>query len=171
MKTLSSVCAYSMSWALAGMTSGWIAHKVPVSWIMRDTWITRIRPFELRGRVYDRFFGVRRWKDRLPEAGGWLAGGWAKDRIRSFASEDLERLAAETRRAEMVHLSNVMFGATFLAWTEPTVGVIMVVFGAAVHLPFVVVQRYNRARLQHVLSTPRRRLELGRGSTTPADAR
>lgn len=152
MNAVASVAAYSVAWAAFGVASGWLVNRVPLRWIDHDGWLTRTRAFEARGRWYDRHLKVRWWKDRLPEAGGWFRGGVAKDRIRSFRRADLERLAAETRRAEWVHWANVAFGWTFLAWTEPLVGGVMVVFGAAAHLPFVVVQRYNRARLVHVLA-------------------
>lgn len=153
-----AVIAYSLAWAGFGLVSGSLAHRVPLDRLDHDSWLTRLRPFEVRGRWYDRWFGVRRWKDRLPEAGGWLAGGWAKDRIRSFAIADLERLTAETRRAEWVHWSNVVFGATFLFWTAWPVGTLMLAFGSLVHLPFVMVQRYNRARLVYVIDSAKNRV-------------
>jgi glycosyl-4,4'-diaponeurosporenoate acyltransferase len=152
-----SVLAFSLAWATFGVGSGWLVNRVPLRCLDHDGWLTRPRPFEDRGRWYDRHLRVRWWKDRLPEAGGWFRGGVAKDRIRSFRTEDLERLTAETRRAEWVHWANVGFGFTFAAWTDPPVAGIMVAFGLATHLPFVIVQRYNRARLLHVLATTPRR--------------
>ena len=80
-----SIAAYSAAWGSFGIASGWLAHKSPVRWFARDSWLTRMRPFEHRGRWYDRRLRVRWWKDRLPEAGGWFRGGWSKDRITSFA--------------------------------------------------------------------------------------
>ena len=169
MRALVQILLYSAAWAGFGVASGWVAHRRPVAAFEHDTWLTRLRPWEARGRRYDRWFRVRRWKDRLPEAGALFAGGWAKDRIRSFAPADLRRLAAETRRAEWVHWANIAFGASFALWTPWDVAVVMVVFGLVVHLPFVGVQRYNRARLVHVLATSRRCARLPPMHPEPTD--
>lgn len=164
-----SVLLFSLAWAGFGIASGWLVNRVPLRRLDHDSRLTRIRPFEERGRWYDRHLKVRWWKDRLPEAGGWFRGGVAKDRIRSFRTQDLERLTAETRRAEWVHWANIGFGATFLFWTEPLVAAVMVAFGAVVHLPFVIVQRYNRARLLYVLATTSRSaVDLTTPTTSPA---
>lgn len=130
---------------------------MPAAAFGRDTWLTRTRSWEVRGRWYDRRLRVRVWKDRLPEAGALFAGGLAKDRLTSFELSHLERFAGETRRAEWVHWANIVFGTSFVFWTEPLVAVIMSIFGLVVHLPFVVIQRYNRARLAYVIERARRR--------------
>lgn len=163
-----SVLVFSAAWAVFGLTSGWLINQVPLRWLDHDGRLTRLRAFEERGRWYDRNLRVRWWKDRVPEAGGWFRGGVAKDRIRSFRTEDLERLTAETRRAEWVHWANVGFGFTFAAWTEPLVAAVMVVFGVVTHLPFVIIQRYNRARLLYVLTTASRRAQSDPAQPDPA---
>jgi len=156
-RSLALVVLYSVAWAAFGVASGWVAHRAAASRFDHDTWLTRPRRWEHAGRWYDRRLRVRYWKDRLPEAGALFAGGWAKDRLRSFELEHLERFAAETRRAEWVHWANIAFGVSFVVWAEPVVAVVMTVFGVVVHLPFVVVQRYNRARLLSVIANSRRR--------------
>ena len=152
-----AIALASLGWAAFGIGSGWCASRIPLAWLGRDRWLTHLFAWEARGRVYDRRLRVRVWKDRLPEAGALFSGGWAKDRLRSFDVDDLERLAAETRRAEWVHWAQIGFGASFALWSDSGVWVAMVAFGAVVHLPFVIVQRYNRARLAHVIPIERRR--------------
>jgi glycosyl-4,4'-diaponeurosporenoate acyltransferase len=58
---------------------------------------------------------------------------------------------AETRRAETVHWLNLSAGPLFLIWCRPLLGAFMIVFGVVAHLPFVMVQRYNRERLGRLL--------------------
>ena len=70
----------------------------------------------------------------------------------------LERFAAETRRAELVHWVNAAAGPLFLVWCPPVIGAVMVVFGPVVHLPFVCIQRSNRAQIERVLAARRARL-------------
>lgn len=154
MSDLTLVLVYSALWAGFGVASGWVASKVPAHRLDHDGPVTRIRRFEHRGRWYDRHLRLRVWKDRLPEAGSWF-GGASKATMTSFDHAGLESFATETRRAELVHWANVAFGFTFFAWNGWGIGVVMVVFGTVVHLPFVLVQRYNRARIEYLLDRAR----------------
>ena len=45
---------------------------------------------------------------------------------------------------------------------------VMVVFGVVTHLPFVIIQRYNRARLLYVLTTASRRAQSDPAQPDPA---
>ena len=90
---------------------------------------------------------MHRWKDRLPEAGAFFAGGFSK---RSFAGPDrayLRRYLAETCRAEASHWISAAMSLTFFLWNPWYVGVLMIVYGLATNLPFIIVQRYNRPRI------------------------
>jgi len=163
MEVLHRVLAFSASWMIFGVVSGYIATHLSDRWFERDTRLTRLRRFEHRGRWYDRRLGVRRWKDRVPEAGDFFAGGRSKARLGGGSTATLVAFCTETRRAEWVHWANVGFGWTFFLWNEWTVGLAMVLFGTVVHVPFIIIQRYNRARLAHLLSR--------REATTPTPAR
>ena len=48
--------------------------------------------------------------------------------------------------------TNLCAGPLFLIWCRPTVGGLMVLFGVVSQLPFIAIQRFNRARLQRVLT-------------------
>jgi len=148
---LEAVAIYSVLWATFGVGSGWVANRIPACRLDGDTWITKIRPFEDRGSWYARHLRVRVWKRRLPEAGALFQGGVSKASLPGFGRTELETFARETRRAELVHWANVGFGATFLVWNPWPIGALMVLFGLVAHLPFVVVQRYNRARAMFLL--------------------
>jgi glycosyl-4,4'-diaponeurosporenoate acyltransferase len=141
----------SGAWFAIGLATGAVANRVPMRWMQRDSWLSRLRPFESDGRFYDRHLRIRRWKDLLPEAGDMFRGGFSKRRIRSRDDEHLLRFVAETRRAEYVHWANAMAGVLFLPFLPLWAGAVMVAFGLVLHLPFVIIQRYNRARLVRTL--------------------
>lgn len=147
------VLLYSALWAGFGVVSGYVVTKIPSRWLHQDRWLLRLQAFEERGRWYDRRLRLRRWKDRLPEAGG-LFGGSSKRTVGGVDRAALAQFAVETRRAEVVHWANVVFGFTFAIWTPWPTAIAMVVFGLVVHLPFIAVQRYNRARIASILATP-----------------
>ena len=91
-------------------------------------------------------------RTELPEKGDLFRGGFSKRHLTNRSTPHLQRFVAETRRAEMVHWSNLAAGPLFLIWCPPLLGGVMVVFGVVAHLPFIAVQRYNRERLTTILA-------------------
>lgn len=154
------ILGFSLTWIGFGVVSGWWASRWSPTALDRDTWLTRGRAWELDGRWYERI-GVRRWKDRLPEAGNFFGNGVSKRNLGGSGRRDLLRFSAETRRAEAVHWLNIGFAPTFVLWTSPTIAAVMTAFALVAHLPFVIIQRYNRFRIARVL---RRRAAHGRQS-------
>jgi glycosyl-4,4'-diaponeurosporenoate acyltransferase len=131
---------------------GWVAHRLPTDRFTRDSWLTRLRAVERDGRIYERRWYIKRWKDRLPEAGAFFAGGFSKRHARRH---ELERLLIETRRAETVHWVAMLLLPVCAIWNPPAAMVIVVVYALGANLPCVIVQRYNRARLTRIVSADR----------------
>lgn len=146
-----AVVVSSCVWALTSLAVGWWATRWPLD-RLRPGPLTRIRSWEQDGGRWQRWFRVRRWKDRVPEAGAFFAGGYAKDRLGSRHRAGLERFRLETVRAERVHWLLLATGPVHLLWCRPTVGLGMIAFGVGFNAPFIVVQRYNRGRLDRLLT-------------------
>src|SRR4051812_6160767 len=81
---------------------GFWAHRRPVAAFSADSHLYRLRGFEDGGRFYERL-RIKRWKDRLPEAGALFTGGFSKRSARTLDRAVLERFVVETRRAEWAH--------------------------------------------------------------------
>ena len=152
-----ALAASVLAWIGLGLGTGIFVHRLPVSWLQRDNWLTRPRAFEDDGRFYERWLRIRSWKDKLPEKGDFFPGGFSKRAITDRSDEFLDRFAAETRRAELVHWMNAASGPVFLLWCPWPLGVVMVCFGWVGHMPFVCIQRYNRARIERTLARRRQR--------------
>ena len=155
-----------LAWILIGLVTGFFVHRLPLSRLARDSWLTRPRAFEDGGRFYERRLHIRRWKDKLPEKGDLFRGGFSKRHIHSRSDEFLERFEAETRRAELVHWMNAAAGPLFLLWCPWYLGLVMIVFGWVAHLPFICIQRYNRARLERTLARRARHRSVSRSAPT-----
>lgn len=147
-------------WAVAGTLTGYVAHRMDVTRFDHDNVVTRLRRWEAGGRVYERWFAIRKWKRWLPEGGDIFEGGFNKRHLSGRSTALLERFVAETRRAEMTHWVTMAFGPLFFLWSPWWLGVVMVVFGVMSNLPCLVAQRYNRARLLRLLDRRRRRTAL-----------
>lgn len=146
----------ALTWAAWSVVVGYSAHRLPPHRLDRDGPLTRLRPWERGGRAYDRI-GIRRWKDRLPELGGVFRGGVSKRSLASRTTPDLARMVAETRRAERVHWAIPAITPVFLLWNPPGLFAAMVAYAVVANVPCLIVQRYNRGRLQRVLDRRSRR--------------
>ncbi len=146
-----AVLASIIAWVLIGLVTGLWFHRRPIEHLQTDNWLTRPRPFEAGGRWYQRRLHIRSWKDKLPEKGDLFRGGFSKRHLVDRSTPHLRRFVAETRRAEMVHWSNMGAGPLFWIWCSPFLGGCMVVFGVVAHMPFITIQRYNRERLTSIL--------------------
>ena len=147
------VVANVVAWAVFHSATGVYVHRLPIDRLHHDGPILRLRRFERGGDVYVRL-GVKRWKDRLPEAGALLPGGVSK----RTSGGDLERFVVETRRAERGHWLAMACGPIAALWNPPIGAVAMVAYGVVVNAPFIAVQRYNRARALRVLGMARSRM-------------
>jgi glycosyl-4,4'-diaponeurosporenoate acyltransferase len=139
-----------------GSLVGYAFHRMPARWFGHDNAVTKPRRWERDGRVWDDVLRVRRWKDRVPDAGGLFAGGMRKRGV-SRDPEQLARLVVETRRAELVHLAVLAISPVFLLWNPLWLAAVMVTYNIVANVPFMVIQRYNRPRLVRLLAATSRR--------------
>lgn len=150
MSTRQIVLLDALVWAAWSVVVGYAAHRLPDRRLAHDGPLSRLRPWERGGRVYERI-GIRRWKDRLPDFGGLFPGGVSKRSLISRSTPDLLRLTAETRRAELVHRAVPAITPLFLLWNPAPLFGAMVAYAVVANVPCLVVQRYNRGRLQRML--------------------
>ena len=96
-------------------------------------------------------------QDRLPEAGDLFDGGISKRQLPAHDPAGLEVFVRETRRAELAHWWAMACGPLFVLWNPPLASALLVGYGVLVNLPFIVIQRYNRARIRSVAERLARR--------------
>ncbi|MGB3412486.1 MAG: hypothetical protein WBA45_14960 [Microthrixaceae bacterium] len=168
-----AVLVSSAVWFLTSLLAGWVAVHWSRERLEHAGPITRIRRWEKGGRTWQRLVRVRRWKGRLPQAGDFFANGQSMRAVGSSRNENLENFALLTVRAERVHWLILASTPLHLIWCRPPVALGMIVFGVGFNAPCIVVQRYNRAGIQRVLTRRRSRSSLhprdSRGSVADPD--
>jgi len=143
-------------WPAWTFACGYVVHRIGVDRFEQDDVVTAPRDFEADGRWYVDTLQIQRWKERLPEAGGLFAGGFAKRDVAGGDPAVLERFVAETRRAELTHWA-VMSGVVVpMLWNPWWAAPVHVAVASGSNLPCIAVQRYNRLRLQRLLGRMRR---------------
>jgi glycosyl-4,4'-diaponeurosporenoate acyltransferase len=145
-------------WGAVHASTGYVAHRLPLRSLQRDVGPLRLTAPERRVHVFHRL-GIRRWKDRLPEAGALFAGGMSKRQLPPSAAGGLRRFVAETRRAEWAHWMALAAAPLFMLFNPPVAVVLMGLYALVANGPCIVVQRYNRARLVRALARARRSRE------------
>jgi glycosyl-4,4'-diaponeurosporenoate acyltransferase len=153
MTPVAAVLVDAVVWAGWGTGVGFVAARLPSSRFAEDGPLTRIRDWERDGRFWEPT-RVRSWKRRVPELGS-LFGGVSKRRLPSPGRSGLDRLAAETRRAEVVHWAAALPVVVMPLWNPAWVTGVMALYAIAANGPFIVIQRYNRARVERILRTAR----------------
>lgn len=147
-----AVALSSATWALVSVGVGWWANRWPDARVEGTGPITTLRRWERGGAFWQRTLRVSRWKDRVPEAGALFAGGRSKRHLRSRTTEGLRLFRRETIRAERVHWLLLASTPVHLLWCRPVLAAAMVVYGVVANVPFIVIQRHNRARLDRLLA-------------------
>ena len=148
---VSTVLLDALVWAGWSVTVGGVVHLVPNRVFAHDTWITRARRWEHDGRVYERV-RIRRWKDRLPDAGAFFDPSASKRTLGGRSADDLAHLLVETRRAEYVHDAIMLITPLFALWNPWPLVVAMAAYAVGANIPCISIQRYNRARLARIIA-------------------
>jgi glycosyl-4,4'-diaponeurosporenoate acyltransferase len=143
------VLVIGLGWFGWSVVCGYVAHRRPADTFDPNRWPYRLRGWERGGRVYQRI-GIRRWKDRLPEAGAVFTGGFSKRHLASRNRFYLDRFVAETCRAEFAHWAMMALAPIWFVLFAPLVGALNCVYALGANLPCLIVQRFNRGRLLRV---------------------
>jgi glycosyl-4,4'-diaponeurosporenoate acyltransferase len=141
-----------VAWGAFHSLTGYAAYRLDDSRLARDGWLLRQRRFEDGGRWYRRRLRIHRWKDRLPEAGDLFRGGVSKRHVPGYDVAGLELFARETRRAELAHWWAMFCGPVFVPWNPPLAAGLLITYGVVANLPFIMIQRYNRFRIEGLLA-------------------
>jgi len=129
----------------------WAFTRMPATWFARS-------PGGGDARRYERALAIKCWKDRLPDGASWFKGGFAKAKLQRRDRRHLARFLQETWRGELCHWTALALIPVFFLWNPWWGDLVIALYALAANLPCILVQRYNRARLQRVLSDEARTL-------------
>ena len=115
------------------------------------------KKWENNGKIYNDVLKINRWKDLLPQYVG--KDGFSKSHLTDVSIEYLDKFIMETCRGEWNHAMNCLFAIVLFAingfFTAFILSLLLIIGNA----PFVIIQRYNRFRLQKLRKMIIRRSE------------
>jgi len=144
-------------WIVVLNVAGWLVIQVGLAWAftrMPVAWFNPSAPgaWEGGGRFYERVFGIKRWKDLLPDAATWFAGGFAKGELTGKGAAYWQRFICETWRGELCHWWALACTPVFFLSNPWWGDLIIVAYAVAANVPCILAQRYNRCRLARLLA-------------------
>jgi len=150
-----------IAWTIGFNVLAWLMIQFGLAWALTQLAAERFDPqncfarpqrWEHDGDFYENFFAIKLWKDRLPDAAGWFRGGFPKANLRAVSPEFLTRFQRETWRGELVHWLALLAVPLFCLWNPWWAVLVNATYAVVANLPCILVQRYNRARFQRLLS-------------------
>lgn len=144
--------------AAIGILAHFIGEALPRRWFCADR--APFKPFkwEKDGRIYLKL-GVHRWKDKLPDMSRVLPDMVRKSISLTDGSAAAERVTRETCVAETVHWALLLLSGGIRLIYPTLLGWIITIVYALSHIPFIIIQRYNRPTLNQLAKRLRQREE------------
>jgi glycosyl-4,4'-diaponeurosporenoate acyltransferase len=138
-------------WAVIHLGLSYICSLIPLNKFHPENHWYRIKNFENNGNFYTAFFKIKKWKPFVPDGAGLFKNIFPKKTLQSSGSEYLKMFMLETCRGELTHWLQILPAGIFFLWNIWWAGIIMIVYALCVNIPCILLQRYNRARLQKVI--------------------
>lgn len=140
-----------------GIAAFLLGRLLPKQWFRGDAFPYRCSPKEQK---LFRALRVKEWQSRVPDMSRILPGLMPAKKLTAETFSDLPRMIQETCVAELIHVLLSLSGLVCLAIWPGTGGILLTaVYILLGNLPFIIIQRYNRPRLQRLHTLQQRRQE------------
>lgn len=129
-----------------------VGRILPYRWFHYDRFPYKPLPFEKDGKVYLRL-KINRWQKKMPDMSKIVPKLIPPKRMADPSVESITVLIKETCIAELIHAVFALVGLGGL-WIWPGWGGFLFVFLYIFlgHVPFILIQRYNRPRLVKLMN-------------------
>lgn len=140
-----------VAWGLFHMSISMVALYLPDHFFQKKDFLYRTREWEQEGQFWQRHFTINKWAKLIPDGTRLLGKGFYKKKMQQKKEDYLETFILETKRAEFTHWLSILPSFLFFLWNPIWAGWIMVIYACLFNVPIILVQRYNRPRLERVL--------------------
>lgn len=129
-----------------------VGRILPKKWFCADHFPYKPFKFEQDGRVYNKL-KVHIWQNKVPDMSKILPQIMPPKNLGGDYKGRLPLMLQETCIAEFIHILNCFTGLYCIKLLPGISGVIIAIMYIFVfNLPFIIIQRYNRPRLQRLLN-------------------
>lgn len=132
-----------------GIPAFFLGEKLPRTMFDPDRFPYKSFAWEKEGRIYEKL-GIQQWKTHIPDMSKYIRRTFAKQGNMMRDPEHLRKLVKETCSAEFVHWILIAVSPVFPILMEQF-GVLSMLVYIIGNLLFVIIQRYNRPRVQKII--------------------
>jgi glycosyl-4,4'-diaponeurosporenoate acyltransferase len=111
----------------------------------------RIRNWEKHGLIYQKLFKIKKWKKLLPAGDELFKDIPHKKNLVKNDANTIHIFINETCRAEIIHFIIMLSSLLFFLFSRWIIALAMVGYAILENIWCILTQRYNRARLIHIL--------------------
>lgn len=129
---------------LAHVMISYIANRIPYRHLEKMRKHLQVGEAEMR--FYERVCCIRKWKDHIP-----TAGPFDKRRLKSNIIDYFSLFILKTVRAEIAHALCIIAAMSILVSSPIPMSHTMALFFLMINIPCIMIQRYNRPRLERIL--------------------
>lgn len=149
---------------LVSLTMTIVCEKMPSNLYNYKKWLFREKKWEDGGRIYEHLFSVKSWKSKLPDISDFMKWRFNKKHLAQCGSDYLSVFLTESCKSEFTHWMIILSTLLFRFWSDLTSTLFFLILAGILNLPYIIIQRYNRPRLIHLL----KRNNIGNFELTPA---
>jgi len=142
----------SFAWAFFQISISFFTLSLPERYFQKQTFIYPAGKWGNEGQFWQTHFDIKNWAKIIPDGTRILKEGFYKKNLQQKEANYLETFILETKRAELTHWLSILPSVLFFLWNPVWLGWIMVIYALLFNVPIILVQRYNRPRLERVLN-------------------
>ena len=137
-----------VAWLIIHLGGAYLCNQIPGWWLKEEKKWFEEKSWE---NAFYKRIKIKWWKDFAPDGSAVFSDSFSKRNLSNRSFFYLHQFFLETKKGEVAHTLTIFPGFLFFLWNPPSVGVVMVLYGFFANLPFLLIQRYNRFRIQRVL--------------------
>lgn len=140
-------------WLVLHLSISFEVQRINIAWFIRKEKWFRQFSWEEQGMFWQRFVKVKYWKGFIPDGTLFIRNGYNKRVLQGRDSTSLSLFLLESRRAEFVHWLMIVPGFFFFLWNPLWAAWLNVLYAVLFNAPLIIIQRYNRPRLERIITT------------------
>ncbi|MFL0594124.1 glycosyl-4,4'-diaponeurosporenoate acyltransferase [Staphylococcus sp. HMSC62A08] len=143
------VILHSVFWFLVQMSIAQLGARIPLRFFDKNAHFFRPFQWEKGGQIWGDTLQISKWKKLIPEGTKLNNAIYDKSYLTNNI-EETRHLLLEMRRAELVHWLSMVPLIVFIK-TPKYIKYINLLYVVFSHVPIIIVQRYNRPRIERFI--------------------
>lgn len=139
-----------VAWAFFHIAISFFTLNLPAAFFEKTPFLYRTSSWERDGRIWQEKFHIKRIANYIPDGSQILGAGFDKKTLKQSNMAYFDEFVLETKRAEFTHWLSILPAGLFFMWNPAWMGWAMVIYALGFNLPIIMLQRYNRPRLERI---------------------